>query len=85
MAYLRPGVYVQETLNPIQPTVGPNSDSVAAFVGPNDRGPTTPTLVTSWSAYTALYGTWNTATQTTCLSLFIYSLQTVVVKRTSVV
>jgi uncharacterized protein len=60
MAYLRPGVYVQETLNPTQPTVGPNSDSVAAFVGPNDRGPTVPTLVTSWSAYTALYGTWNT-------------------------
>ena len=61
MAYLRPGVYVQETLNPTQPTVGPNSDSVAAFVGPTDRGPTVPTLVTSWSAYTALYGTWNTA------------------------
>ena len=60
MAFLRPGVYVQEVLNPIQSTVGPNSDTVAAFVGANDRGPTTPTLVTSWSQYTNLFGSWNT-------------------------
>ena len=46
--YARPGVYVQETLNPISPVVGPSSTSVGAFVGANDRGPTTPTLVTSW-------------------------------------
>jgi phage tail sheath protein FI len=59
MAFQRPGVYVQETLNPIQSTVGPNSDTIAAFVGSNDRGPTTPTLVTSWSQYTNLFGTWN--------------------------
>jgi phage tail sheath protein FI len=59
MAFSRPGVYVQETLNPIQPTVGPNSDSVAAFVGANDRGPTTPTLVTSWTQYVNLFGSWN--------------------------
>lgn len=59
MAFQRPGVYVEETLNPIQSTVGPNSDTIAAFVGANDRGPTTPTLVTSWSQYTNLFGTWN--------------------------
>lgn len=59
MAFQRPGVYVQETLNPIQSTVGPNSESIGAFVGANDRGPTTPTLVTSWSGYTALFGSWN--------------------------
>jgi uncharacterized protein len=58
-AYLRPGVYVQETLNPIQPVVGPSSDSVAAFAGANDRGPTTPTLVTSWSQYVTKFGSWN--------------------------
>lgn len=58
-AYLRPGVYVQETLNPVQPVVGPSSDSVAAFVGANDRGPTTPTLVTSWSQYVTKFGSWN--------------------------
>lgn len=59
MAFQRPGVYVQEVLNPIQSTVGPNSDTVAAFIGANDRGPTTPTLVTSWSQYTNLFGSWN--------------------------
>lgn len=59
-SYLRPGVYVQETLNPVQPVVGPSSDSVAAFLGANDRGPTTPTLVTSWSQYVSKFGSWNT-------------------------
>jgi phage tail sheath protein FI len=64
MAFQRPGVYVQETLNPVQSTVGPNSDSIGAFIGANDRGPTTPTLVTSWSDYTTKFGTWNTSTGT---------------------
>jgi uncharacterized protein len=59
--YLRPGVYVQETLNPVQPVVGPASNTVAAFLGANDRGPTTPTLINSWSDYTTKFGTWNTA------------------------
>jgi hypothetical protein len=60
MAYQRPGVYVQETLNPIAPVLGPTSDSVAAFVGANDRGPTSPSLVTSWSQYVNQFGSWNT-------------------------
>jgi phage tail sheath protein FI len=71
MAFQRPGVYVQEVLNPIQSTVGPNSDSVGAFIGTNDRGPTTPTLVTSWSQYTNLFGTWNT-TASNNLPLGVY-------------
>jgi phage tail sheath protein FI len=63
MAVLRPGVYVEETLNPVAPVVGPNSASVGAFIGANDRGPIgTPTLITSWSQYSTLYGTWNTST-----------------------
>jgi phage tail sheath protein FI len=61
MSFQRPGVYVQETLNPVQSVVGPNSDSYGAFIGPNDRGPvSTPTLVTSWSQYVTLFGQWNT-------------------------
>jgi len=61
MAFQRPGVYVEETLNPIQPVVGANSDSIAAFIGANDRGPVnTPTLVTSWSQYVTTFGAWNT-------------------------
>ena len=55
MAVLRPGVYVEETLNPVAPVVGPNSASIGAFIGANDRGPVgTPTLITSWSQYTTL-------------------------------
>jgi len=59
-AFQRPGVYVQETLTPVPTALGPNSDSIGAFVGANDRGPVTPVLVTSWSQYASLFGTWNT-------------------------
>jgi len=58
MTYQRPGVFVQETLNPIQPVVGPNSSTVAAFVGPSVRGPLGPNPISSWSEFTKLYGTW---------------------------
>lgn len=58
MTYLRPGVYVEETLNAIAPVVGPDSESIAAFIGRADRGPIVPTLVTSWTQYTSLYGSW---------------------------
>jgi phage tail sheath protein FI len=57
--YLRPGVYVEETLNALAPAVGPNSQTVAAFIGATDRGPVVPTLVNSWSEYISLYGSWN--------------------------
>ncbi len=71
MAYLRPGVYIEETLNPIPPLAGPASTSVAAFVGAADRGPLDPTLVTSWTQYTSLYGSWGTLnTLTTAVYLF---------------
>jgi phage tail sheath protein FI len=59
-AYLRPGVYVEETLNPLPPAVGPNAQSVAAFIGASDRGPIEPTLITSWSQFTNLYGGFGT-------------------------
>ena len=72
MAVLRPGVYVEETLNPVAPVVGPNSDSIGAFIGANDRGPVgTPTLITSWSQYVTTYGSWNT-TATNDLPLAVY-------------
>ena len=57
--YTRPGVYVQETLNPIAPVTGSTSTAIAAFVGASDRGPTTPTLITSWSQYVSYFGGWN--------------------------
>ena len=71
MAYLRPGVYIEETLNPIPPLAGPDANSIAAFVGAADRGPLDPTLVTSWTQYTSLYGSWGTLnTLTTAVYLF---------------
>ena len=70
-AYLRPGVYVQETLNPIAPVTGASSTSVAAFIGSSSRGPLTPTLVSSWSEYTASYGSWGTD-NTLALSVFLF-------------
>jgi phage tail sheath protein FI len=57
----RPGVYIQETLSPVAPQAISNSASIGAFIGANDRGPTTPTLVSSWNQYTTLFGTWNTS------------------------
>ncbi len=54
--YLRPGVFVEETLLPLtQPFSAPGA-SIGAFVGTHNAGPTVPTLVTSWSQFNALYG-----------------------------
>jgi hypothetical protein len=73
MPFQRPGVYVQETLNPVQSLVGPNSDSLGAFIGTNDRGATTPTLVTSWSDYVTKFGSWNTtSTNNLALAVFMF-------------
>lgn len=71
MSYSRPGVYVQETLNPSAPTTGLNSETVGAFIGENDRGPIVPTLVTSWSDYVNKFGSWNT-TASNDLALAVY-------------
>ena len=71
--YARPGVYVTETLNPVQPIVGPSSTSIGAFIGANDRGPNAVTLVTSWSQYTSLYGSWNTiASNSLPLAVYLF-------------
>ena len=70
-AYLRPGVFVEESLNLSAPVQSTTSQSIAAFIGYTDRGPTDPTLVTSWSQYVSLYGGWTTnAKMHTALLLF---------------
>ena len=56
--YLRPGVYVEESLNLATPVQSTTSQSIAAFIGYVKRGPVAPTLVTSWSQYVSLYGGW---------------------------
>jgi len=57
--YLRPGVFIEENLNALAPSVGAASETVAAFIGANNRGPVAPTLVTSWNDYVSKYGSWN--------------------------
>lgn len=63
--YNKPGVYVEETLTPNAPVAATLADSVVAFIGVADRGPTyvsgstvlaTPTLVTSWSDFVTSFG-----------------------------
>lgn len=55
--YTRPGVYVQEYLNPISDIVANPGDSAAAFVGVSTGGgPVGPTLISSWAQYQALFG-----------------------------
>ena len=70
-AYLRPGVYVQESLNAVAPIVTANSTSVAAFIGSCSRGPLAPTAVTSWSDFITKYGSWST-NNTLAISVFLF-------------
>lgn len=55
--YTRPGVYVEETLNPLSNIVADPGDSVAAFVGTaSGGGPIGPIYISSWGQYQALFG-----------------------------
>jgi phage tail sheath protein FI len=53
--YLSPGVYVEEVDTGNKPIEGV-ATSTAGFLGVAERGPTEPTLVTSFSEYTRLFG-----------------------------
>lgn len=56
-AYLRPGVFIEETLQPLSDGVGDTSDAVAAFVGTSSKGgPVGPTHISSWSQFQTLFG-----------------------------
>lgn len=55
--YTRPGVYVEEHLNPIADLPSAPGESIAAFVGVSTGGgPVGPTLISSFSQYQALFG-----------------------------
>lgn len=56
-----PGVYVTEGPFKGRTRTVNLSSSVAAFFGTADRGPTVPTLVRSWTEYTALFGNISTS------------------------
>ncbi|PSQ19197.1 phage tail protein [Halobacteriales archaeon QS_8_69_26] len=53
--YLSPGVYVEEVDAGAKAVEGV-STSTAAFLGPTERGPVEPRLVTSWGQFTRIYG-----------------------------
>lgn len=53
--YLSPGVYVEEIEIGAKPIEGV-STSTAGFMGETERGPTLPTLITSWLEYQRVYG-----------------------------
>jgi uncharacterized protein len=53
--YLSPGVYVEEIQTGPRPIEGVGT-STAGMVGPTERGPEMPMLVTSWLEYQRLYG-----------------------------
>lgn len=57
MVIKRPGVYVNETLTPLAPSIDVSGSSTAAFVGTNKQGgPVVPTFVSSWSQYVSKFG-----------------------------
>lgn len=60
MTYQRPGVYINTSLTPLTPGASSPGQSTAAFVGVHTEGPTEPTLVTSWTEFTKLYGGFGT-------------------------
>jgi len=53
--YLRPGVFVKETLNPLPTPTISSGEAVAAFVGTCSAGPSSPTLINSWSDFLTYY------------------------------
>ena len=53
--YLSPGVYVEEVERGAKPVEGV-STSTAGFLGPTERGPTDPRLVTNFADFERLYG-----------------------------
>ncbi len=53
--YLAPGVYVEEVLNGLHRIEGVSTSTVG-FVGESEKGPTTPTLITSWTEFERIFG-----------------------------
>jgi hypothetical protein len=54
--YGRPGIYIHEAFSPLNPPQGIPGESLPAICAAHPMGPIVPTLVSSWSQYTTLYG-----------------------------
>lgn len=71
--FLRPGIYVDETLDAISNPVTTNpGEALAAFVGAHNFGPAVPTLITSWSQFNLVYGGWGTGTDLLPYAVYSY-------------
>jgi uncharacterized protein len=69
-AYLRPGVFIQESLNPLpSPTINAGQ-AVAAFVGTCSAGPSAPTLIQSWGDFLTFYRGFGDGTQIMPFSVY---------------
>lgn len=69
----RPGVYVEERLlsTPSSTIIGADL-STATFVAASGRGPTSPTLVTSWGEYLKLFGGFSLSSPEVSLALYSF-------------
>jgi hypothetical protein len=57
--YKRPGTYVEEVLLPQQITALGTATAVGAFLGTSPKGPTAATLVSSWTEFVRLFGSFD--------------------------
>lgn len=57
--FSRPGVYVREVSLPQPVTVGNGADAAGAIVGRFEKGPLTPTVVSTWTAFVSTFGALN--------------------------
>lgn len=66
-----PGIYITETLLPIQNNNTPG-EAIGAIAATYNRGPNVPTLISSWSQFTQKYGTFSQIIGSTALHYAVY-------------
>lgn len=71
--YNRPGVYLEEVASSVALSSTPTA-TVATFIGTFVKGPTVPTLVSSWNQFTSLYGDIgaNATTQDAATAVYLF-------------
>ena len=69
----RPGVYVQENIVQQIITTQDRSDAVGGLIGQLSKGPIEPTLVSSWSEFTKIFGPLNYALPTTVAAYLFFA------------
>jgi phage tail sheath protein FI len=71
--YFRPGVFIEESLQPLSAIATDPAEAAPAFCGQTSAGgPVGPTLVTSWSNYQALFGGLSVGTDDLAYAVYTY-------------